>query len=133
MMAQYELENLFMTSMEGLKKLVIDTETIVGKPIELSNGTIIIPLSRLSVGYGMGGWDYDNSMEVSNNKNSNLKKNGITAGTGGGATVKPVGFLVVSDGNVKLLNIDSATPFEKICDMIPVTLQSLTEIFKKGE
>ena len=81
----------------------------------------------------MGGWDYDNSKEVSNNKNSNLKKNGITAGTGGGATVKPVGFLVVSDGNVKLLNIDSATPFEKICDMIPATLQSLAEIFKKGE
>ena len=41
MMAQYDLENLFMTSMEGLKKLVIDTETIVGKPIELTNGTII--------------------------------------------------------------------------------------------
>ncbi len=132
-MAQYELENLFMTSMEGLKKLVIDTETIVGKPIELNNGTTIIPLSRLSVGYGMGGWDYDNSKEVSNNKNSNLKKNGVTAGTGGGATVKPVGFLVVSDGNVKLLNIDSATPFEKICDMIPATLQSLTEIFKKND
>lgn len=132
-MAQYELENLFMTSMEGLKKLVIDTETIVGKPIELNNGTTIIPLSRLSVGYGMGGWDYDNSKEVSNNKNFNLKKNGVTAGTGGGATVKPVGFLVVSDGNVKLLNIDSATPFEKICDMIPATLQSLTEIFKKND
>lgn len=132
-MAQYELENLFMTSMEGLKKLVIDTETIVGKPIELNNGTTIIPLSRLSVGYGMGGWDYDNSKEVSDNKNSNLKKNGVTAGTGGGATVKPVGFLVVSDGNVKLLNIDSATPFEKICDMIPATLQSLTEIFKKND
>ena len=133
MMAQYELENLFMTSMEGLKKLVIDTETIVGKPIELSNDTTIIPLSRLSVGYGMGGWDYDNSKETSSSKNSNLKKNGITAGTGGGATVKPVGFLVVSGGNVKLLNIDSATPFEKICDMIPETLQSLAEIFNKGE
>ena len=53
-MAQYELENLFITSMESFKKLVIDTETVVGKPIELSTGTVIIPLSRLSVGYGMG-------------------------------------------------------------------------------
>ena len=74
-MAQYELENLFMTSMESFKKLVIDTETVVGKPIELSNGTVIIPLSRLSIGYGMGGWDYDNSKEIANQKNTNTKKN----------------------------------------------------------
>ena len=133
-MAQYELENLFITSMESFKKLVIDTETVVGKPIELSNGTVIIPLSRLSVGYGMGGWDYDNSKETSNQKNTNTKKEGITAGTGGGATVKPAGFIVVSsDGNVKILNIDSATPLEKICDMIPATLQSLADLFGKGE
>lgn len=132
-MAQYELEGLFSASMEGLKKLVIDTETVVGKPIELADGTTIIPLSRLSVGYGMGGWDYDNSKEKSDCKSSNCKKNGITAGTGGGATVKPIGFLVVSDGNVKLLNVDSATPFEKICDMIPDALQSLTEMFKKDK
>ena len=130
-MAQYELENLFITSTESFKKLVLDTETVVGKPIELSNGTVIIPLSRLSIGYGMGGWDYDNSKEDPNHKNT--KKNGITAGTGGGATVKPVGFLVVSDGNVKILNIDSATPFEKICDIIPETLQSLADLFGKGE
>lgn len=127
-MAQYELESLFTSSMDGLKKLVIDTETVVGKPIELSNGTTIIPLSRLSVGYGMGGWDYGKSSD-----DNGSKKNGITAGTGGGATVKPVGFLVVSDGNVKLLNVDSSTPFEKICDMIPAALQSITEIFKKDE
>lgn len=127
-MAQYELEGLFTSSMDGLKKLVIDTETVVGKPIELSDGTTIIPLSRLSVGYGMGGWDYDKS-----NGENNSKKNGITAGTGGGATVKPVGFLVVSEGNVKLLNVDSATPFEKICDMIPSTIQSLAEMFKKDK
>ena len=132
-MAQYELEGLFSASMEGLKKLVIDTETVVGKPVELADGTTIIPLTRLSVGYGMGGWDYDNSEDESSSKSVMSKKNSITAGTGGGATVKPVGFLVVSNGNVKLLNVDSATPFEKICDMIPDALQSLTELLKKDK
>ena len=129
-MAQYELEGLFSSSIDGLKKLVMDTETVVGKPIELSDGTTIIPLSRLSVGYGMGGWNCG-SEKGEDNKDS--KKDSITAGTGGGATVKPVGFLVISDGNAKLLNVESATPFEKICDMIPSTLQSLTEIFKKDK
>ncbi len=127
-MAQYELEGLFSSSLDGLKKLVMDTETVVGKPMELADGTTIIPISKLSVGYGMGGWDYGNSKEE-----KECRKNSITAGTGGGATVKPVGFLVVSNGDVRLLNVDSITPLEKICDMIPAAIQSLSDIFKKGE
>ena len=129
-MAQYELESLFTSSIDGLKKMVMDTETVVGKPIELSDGTTVIPLSRLSVGYGMGGWNYDTTKD---DDNIESKKDSITAGTGGGATVKPVGFLVVSGGNAKLLNVESETPFEKLCDMLPSAIQSFAEIFKKDK
>ena len=126
-MAQYELEGLFSASMDGLKGM-IDTDTIIGKPIVTADGTTIIPITKLSVGYGMGGWNLDASKG-----NENTKNDSLTAGAGGGVTVSPVGFLVVSNGNVKLLNVDSATPFEKICDMIPDALQSLTELLKKDK
>lgn len=126
-MAQYELEGLFSASMDGLKGM-IDTDTIIGKPIVTADGTTIIPITKLSVGYGMGGWNLDASKV-----NENTKNDSLTAGAGGGVTVSPVGFLVVSNGNVKLLNVDSATPFEKICDMIPDALQSLTELLKKDK
>ena len=124
-MAQYELEGLFSASMDGLKGM-IDTDTIIGKPIETLDGTTIIPITKLSVGYGMGGWNYDNSKS-----DTSSKIDGITAGSGGGVTVQPVGFLVVSNGDVKILNIDSATPLEKICDMLPSAIESLSKMFKK--
>lgn len=124
-MAQYELEGLFSASMDGLKGM-IDTDTIIGKPIETLDGTTIIPITKLSVGYGMGGWNYDNTKGDANNK-----ADGITAGSGGGVTVQPVGFLVVSNGDVKILNVDSTTPLEKICDMLPSALDSLTKLIKK--
>ena len=124
-MAQYELEGLFSASMDGLKGM-IDTDTIIGKPIEILDGTTIIPITKMSVGYGMGGWNYDNSKG-----DSGSKTDGITAGSGGGVTVSPVGFLVISNGDVKIINVDNTTPFEKICDMLPTALDSLANLFKK--
>lgn len=124
-MAQYELEGLFSASMDGLKGM-IDTDTIVGKPIETLDGTTIIPITKLSVGYGMGGWNYDNTKG-----DVNSKVDGITAGSGGGVTVQPVGFLVVSNGDVKILNVDSTSPLEKVCDMLPSALDSLAKMLKK--
>ena len=126
-MAQYELEGLFSASMDGLKGM-IDTNTVIGKPIETSDGTTIIPITKLSLGYGMGGWNYDSSKTASDNKND-----GITAGAGGGVTVEPVGFLVISEGNVKIVNVDTTSPFEKLCDVLPSALDSVASIFKKDE
>lgn len=125
-MAQYELEGLFSASMEGLKGM-IDSNTIVGKPVITEDGTTIIPITRISVGYGMGGWNYGDE------KPENAKKDGITAGTGGGVTVQPVGFLVVSDGDVKLINVNSVTPLEKICDVLPDAINAISEMFKKKD
>lgn len=124
-MAQYELEGLFSASLDGLKGM-IDTDTVIGKPIETIDGTTIIPITKLSVGYGIGGWNYDSAK-----CEANSKVDGITAGSGGGVTVNPVGFLVISNGNVKILSVDSTTPLEKICDMLPSALDSLSKLFKK--
>lgn len=126
-MAQYELEGLFSASLDGLKGM-IDTDTVIGKPIETLDGTTIIPITKLSFGYGMGGWNYDASKNETDGKNA-----GTTAGAGGGVTVEPVGFLVVSDGNVKILNVDAVSPFEKLCEMLPATLDSIANMFNKGE
>lgn len=126
-MAQYELEGLFSASMDGLKGM-IDTDTIVGKPIVTVDGTTIIPITKLSVGYGMGGWNLDASKG-----NENTKNDSLTAGAGGGVTVAPVGFLVVSNGEVKILNVNSVTPLEKICDVLPSAIDSIAGLLKKDK
>ena len=98
-MAQYELEGLFSASLDGLKGMV-DTETVVGKPVVTADGTTIIPITKLSLGYGMGGWNYGDEQHSVTEKHE-----GITAGSGGGMSVQPVGFLIVSDGNVTLPSV----------------------------
>lgn len=126
-MAQYELEGLFSASMDGLKGM-IDTDTIIGKPIVTADGTTIIPITKLSVGYGMGGWNLDASKG-----NENTKNDSLTAGAGGGVTVSPVGFLVVSNGEVKILNVNTVTPLEKICDVLPTAIDSIAGLLKKDK
>lgn len=126
-MAQYELEGLFSASMDGLKGM-IDTDTVIGKPIITADGTTIIPITRLSVGYGMGGWNLDASKG-----NENTKNDSLTAGAGGGVTVSPIGFLVVSNGDVKILNLNSTTPFDKICDSLPAAIDSIAGLIKKDK
>lgn len=124
-MAQYELEGLFSASLEGLKGM-IDTDTIIGKPIVTDDNTTIIPITKMSVGYGIGGWNYGDLKQE-----ENQKKEGITAGSGGGVSVSPVGFLVVSNGEVKILNVNSESAFDKICNILPDALDTVSNIIKK--
>lgn len=125
-MAQYELEGLFSASLDGLKGMA-DTNSVVGKPIQTPDGTTIIPVTKISVGYGMGGWNYGDEKEK-----SEFKKDGITAGSGGGVTVSPIGFLVVPPGgDVKFIGLDNTSSFDKICEMIPDALNAISGIVKK--
>ena len=120
-MAANELENLFSSTLKGLRDM-IDVNTVVGNPIETSDGTVIIPVSKVSFGFGMGGFD-----GVSNPDNKNF-----SGGSGGGVTVAPIGFLVVSNGSVKMLNVNSATPLEKVIETLPDLIKSATELFSKS-
>lgn len=126
-MAQFELEGLFSASLDGLKGMV-DTETVIGKPVVTADGTTIIPITKLSLGYGMGGWNYGDEQQ-----NITEKHEGITAGSGGGMSVQPVGFLVVSDGNVNYINVNSVSTVEKICDIIPDALSVISDFLKKDK
>ncbi|MDD3765774.1 MAG: GerW family sporulation protein [Eubacteriales bacterium] len=120
-MAANELENMFSSILKGLRDMT-DVNTVVGNPIETSDGTVIIPVSKVSFGFGMGGWDGALAPD----------KNNLSGGGGGGVSVAPVGFLVVSNGNVKMLNVDTATPLEKVIETLPELVKSMTGLFGKS-
>lgn len=109
-----KLEGIFNASLSGLKGM-IDVNTVVGDPIETADGTTIIPYSRVAFGYGMGG--SENSL--------------LIGGSGGGVTVTPIGFLIISNGETKMINVDSLSPVEKLIDNFPDIVNSVTSIFKK--
>ncbi len=117
-MASKELESLFSSTMDGIRTMV-DVNTIIGNPVETPDGTVIIPVSKVAFGFGMGGWDQSSSIEAGQ----------LAGGSGGGVTVSPVGFLVISSGNVKMINIDTSTPFEKVVDSMPDLIKSIGSLF----
>lgn len=121
-MAENGLESLLSTSMQGLRDMV-DVNTIIGEPIETTDGTTIIPISKVSFGFGMGGFEQD---AIENN-------NIVSGGSGGGVSIQPVGFLVINEGNVKILNIDSSTTMDKVLDTLPDLIKSVSSLFGKNK
>ena len=126
-----KLQDMIQTSMESLRSLV-DSNTIIGDPINTAAGTTIIPISKISVGYVSGGLDY-------NGKAPAAKQN--FGGGGTGLSITPVGFLtVLADGRVEMVNINApaapAGTIEQVADVIersPAIIAKIKELFTKDK
>ena len=101
------------------------SETVVGNPIQAGD-TTLIPLSRLMLGFGVGGTDL--AGDVTKGSSSSGRLGG--AGTGGGVSVEPVGFIVVhKDNPPQLLSLKgNKGQLAKVIDLVP----DLIEAFRKG-
>ena len=94
-----KLKEIIQASLESIRT-VVDANTVIGDPIQTPQGTTIIPVSKVSVGFASGGLDYDGK-EAAPGKASNFG-----GGGGTGMSVSPVGFLIVDkDGGVTMLNV----------------------------
>ena len=118
------MSNSVPNMMEGMLQRIremIDANTVVGHPITTPDGTTIIPVSKVSIGFGGGGSDF-----VS--KNLNKMENPFGGGAGGGVKVSPVGFLVVTNGTVRMIPVAAAasTTADRLVEMIPDTLDKVS-------
>ena len=96
---QHPISELLNVSMKSLKEM-IDANTIIGNPITY-NGVIIIPVSKIHLGFVSGGSDIK--------PNSNKEDPLFGGGTGGGLSLSPICFLVVNNNEVSVLSIDNST------------------------
>ena len=122
-MAQH-LEGLMSTSMEKIRELV-DVNTIIGDPVNAPDGTIIIPVSKVSFGFVAGGSDIP----------SKTQKEVFGGGSGAGITIKPQAFIVIkTDGDVKMLELGSTeSPIEGLISGAPDLINKVKEIFAKDK
>ena len=109
-MDENKVSDLFTLASEKFKGL-IDANSVIGTPITPSDGTVIIPVSKVSFGFGGGGNEFEK-------KNTSGTRFG--GGVGGGASVKAEAFLVINNDNVRLIPMDGASsPIDKVIDMVP--------------
>ncbi|MBQ6387225.1 MAG: GerW family sporulation protein [Ruminococcus sp.] len=107
---EHPIGNLMNTTMEKIKEM-IDVNTIVGNPITAADGTLIIPVSKVSYGFASGGSDLPTKKE---------NKDCFGGGSGAGVTIQPVAFLAVYQGNVRLISVNGEnSALDSVMNMIP--------------
>ncbi len=120
-MSEHPIEGLLGVSMEKIRDM-IDVNTIIGEPITTPQGTVIIPVSKVSFGFGSGGSDFP----------SKANQELFGGASGAGVTILPLAFLVVSGTEVNLLELnESANAPERIFEAAPEVLGKIMDLFRK--
>jgi len=122
---QHPIEGLMQTAMESLKAMV-DVNTILGDPVETPDGSVIVPVSRVSVGFAAGGTEF----EVENRRDGSGFPFG--GGSGAGISLHPVAFLVVGQGQIRLLPIEGNALVDRLIDVAPKVMDQLQAMFSNG-
>ena len=102
------LSELLETTMNKVREMV-DTNSVIGEPINTPDGVTVIPISRVSFGFGTGGSDYGKTVD---------KFGGAGAA---GVKIEPVSFLIIKDGVTRVVPvaIPPMGPVDRILDMVP--------------
>ena len=114
-----KLPNMLDSTIAKIREMV-DVNSVVGEPITTPDGVTIIPVSKVSVGFGGGGSDFTT-------KNSTGKDNPFGGGVGAGVKVTPIAFLIVKEGNVRMLPVAAPanTTADRLVEMVPDTLDKI--------
>lgn len=124
-MSEHPINGLMDTTLDKIKSMV-DVDTIIGTPITSPDGTVIIPVSKVSYGFASGGSDI-------RAKKENQAPN-FGGGTGAGVTINPVGFLSVFKGDVKFIPITKYDgPADRIVGMVPELFDKIKDLFSKDK
>ena len=116
-----KLPNMLENTIQKIREMV-DVNSVIGEPIHTADGVTIIPVSKVSVGFGGGGSDFVN------NKGG---ENPFGGGVGGGVKVTPICFLIVKDGDVRMMSVPTPanTTADRIVEMVPDSIEKLTAYF----
>ncbi len=127
-MAEHPIKGLMETAMSSIKEMV-DVNTIVGNAVSAPDGSIIIPISKVSFGFGAGGSEFGERSQIAPDANANFG-----GGSGGGAVIEPVAFMVVGQGQIRLMPMDKeSSPVEDIIEKVPTLIDKVAEFFKKKD
>ena len=122
-MERHPIENLMTTTMENIRDMV-DVNTVVGDAIATSDGSTVIPVSRVAFGFVAGGGEYKCAKQAAETP-------AFAGGTGAGVSVQPVGFIVISGGQVRLLPAQAYAPVDRIIEMVPQLLAQVSSALRE--
>lgn len=129
MTEEHPIQGLMTTAMNSIKDMV-DVNTIVGDAVESPDGTVIIPISRVSFGFAAGGGEYNMELQRNKKEEENSPKMPFGGGSGAGVSINPVGFLVVGQGQIRLLPVGNNSSVDRLLDTVPDIITKLNETLR---
>ena len=133
-MSEHPIDGLMETAMNSIKDMV-DVNTIIGDPIEASNGMVIIPISKVSFGFAAGGSEFKG--ETIDEYKKREKEEEVQyrlpfgGGSGAGISINPVAFVVVLKDSIKILPIEHNSAIDKLMDYVPDLMEKANNIVDK--
>lgn len=132
-MSDHPIQGLMTTAMENLKEM-IDVNTIIGDPVETPDGSVIITVSKVGFGFAAGGSEFvmdNNNQSGGGSQQSEKSKIPFGGGSGGGVSITPIAFLIVSSHGVKMVHLDENTHlYERILDLAPQAVDKIQKMFE---
>ena len=122
-MSEHPIEGLMDVTLEIMKSMV-DSNTIIGNPINMPDGTLILPVSKVSFGFASGGSDFP----------SKTSKQLFGGGGGAGVSISPIAFLVVRGNSVRMLQLaDTSNSVDRAIGMMPEMVDKVADLFGKNK
>lgn len=119
--SNHPIEGLMGTTMGKIREMV-DVNTVIGDPITTPDGTVIIPVSKVGFGFVAGGSDFP----------SKQPKDLFGGGSGAGISIQPLAFLVVKNGDVRLLQMETnLQTTDRMVTLVPEVIQKISDLFAK--
>ena len=117
---------LMQNTMESVKN-ILKVDTVVGDPIYTPDGITLVPISKVSVGFGGGGVEF-------NTKNSG-ERHPYGGGNATGVKIDPIGFLVIKEGTVRMVNITppASNTVDRIIDLVPQVMDRVDAFIEKQQ
>lgn len=128
-MSEHPIQGLMTTAMENIKDM-IEVNTIIGDAVESPDGSIIIPVSKVGFGFAAGGSEFQMNSGGQSDSEMELPFGG---GSGGGVSITPVAFLIVSRNGIKMVHLDENTHiFEKMIDFAPQVVDKIQQMLNES-
>jgi len=117
------VQNMSESALNQIKQMV-NTDAIIGNPINVEGGAVIIPVSKVSYGFASGGSDFTSSKCAD--------KELFGGGNGAGVNITPIAFLVINNGDIKLLQVESFSgAIDRVIAMAPDVIDKIGKFIKK--
>ena len=110
------IEDVLKISMENLRSLA-DANTIIGTPVSLCDGSTVIPVTRVIMGILTGGSDIPVKTAIQESAQC-MAQDPFGGTTAAGVGLTPVSFIVVQNGEAKVMPVEYNNSVDRLIDVI---------------